>query len=192
MLTYRAAQPGSAQPGSAQPGPAPQPADGMVRRVRAALVVLFPETPERGMPQPRPAPRPEPGHADVARSGGRRAVYVAIQVAAVCVGTVVLLLRLAGVPAWDSVYAEDRGVYLVDALAHPWHLFVPYGGYEEFVPRLVGQLVSYLPLTDVAVPFALAGAGIAALCALFIYHAMDRWIRSPPLPPLASPPPFPP
>ncbi len=138
--------------------------------MRAALVVLFPET---------PVPQPGPGHADAARSAGRRAVYAAIQVAAVCVGTVVLLLRIAGVPAWDSVYAEDQGVYLFDALAHPWHLIVPYGGYEEFVPRLVGQLVSYLPLVDVAVPFALAGAGIAALCALFIYHAMDGWIRSP-------------
>jgi hypothetical protein len=147
--------------------------------VRAALVVLFPETPERGTPQPRAAPQPAPGRADAARSGGRRAVYVAIQVAAVCIGTVVLLLRIVGVPAWDSVYAEDQGVYLFDALAHPWHLVVPFGGYEEFVPRLVGQLVSYLPLVDVAVPFALAGAGIAALCALFIYHAMDGWIRSP-------------
>ena len=176
-MAYRSRQPGSAQPGSAQPGPAPQPADGRVRRVRAALVVLFPETPGRGTPQP--APQPEPGHADAARSGGRRAVYVAIQVAAVCAGTVVLLLRLAGVPAWDSVYAEDQGVYLVDALAHPWHLIVPYGGYEELVPRLIGQLVSYLPLVDVAVPYALAGAGIAALCALFIYHALDGWIRSP-------------
>jgi hypothetical protein len=145
----------------------------MVRRVRAALVVPFPEMPERGTPQP------EPGHADAARSGGRRAACVAIQVAAVCAGTVVLLLRIAGVPAWDSVYAEDQGVYLFDALARPWHLIVPYGGYEEFVPRLIGQLVSYLPLADVAVPFALAGAGIAALCALFIYHAMDGWIRSP-------------
>ena len=143
--------------------------------MRAALVVLFPETPERGTPQPQPVP----GYADAARSGGRRAVYAAIQVAAVCIGTVVLLLRIAGVPPWDSVYAEDQGVYLVDALAHPWHLIVPYGGYEEFVPRLIGQLVSYLPLADVAVPFALAGAGIAALCALFIYHAMDGWIRSP-------------
>ena len=123
------------------------------------------------------APQPEPGHADAARSGGRRAVYAAIQVAAVCVGTVVLLLRLAGVPAWDSVYAEDQGVYLFDALAHPWHLLVPYGGYEEFVPRLIGQLVSYLPLADVAVPFALAGAGIAALCARVrrrrVYRAAD-------------------
>ena len=156
-MTYRSAQPGSAQPGSAQPGPAPQPADGRLRRVRAALVVLFPETPERGTPQPRPVPQPGPGHADAAGSGGRRAVYAAIQVAAVCVGTVVLLLRTAGVPAWDSLYAEDQGVYLFDALAHPWHLIVPYGGYEEFMPRLVGQLISYLPLVDVAVPFALAG-----------------------------------
>jgi hypothetical protein len=171
-LTYT-----SAEPGSAQPGPAPQPAGDRVRRVRAALVVLFPEAPERGTPRPGPGP-PGPGHADAARSAGRRAACVAIEVAAVCIGTVVLLLRIAGIPAWDSVYAEDQGVYLFDALARPWHLLVPFGGYEEFVPRLVGQLVSYLPLADVAVPYALAGAGIAALCALFIYHAMDGWVRS--------------
>jgi hypothetical protein len=143
--------------------------------MRGALVVLFPEAPERGTPQPQPGPE----HPDAARSGGRQAVYVAIQVAAVCIGTVVLLLRIPRIPAWDSLYAEDQGVYLFDALAHPWHLLVPYGGYEEFVPRLVGQLISYLPLADVAVPFALTGAGIAALCALFIYHVMDGWIQSP-------------
>jgi hypothetical protein len=170
-LTYT-----SAQPGSALPGPTPQPTDGRVRRVRAALVVLFPETPEGETPQP--VPQAGPGHADAARFGGRQAVYVAIQVAAVCIGTVVLLLRIPRIPAWDSLYAEDQGVYLFDALAHPWHLLVPYGGYEELVPRLVGQLISYLPLVDVAVPFAVAAAGIAALCALFIYHALDGWIQS--------------
>ncbi len=47
-----------------------------------------------------------------------------------------------GVPAWDSLYAEDQDVNLFDALARPWHLLVPYGGYGEFVPRLVGQLIS--------------------------------------------------
>jgi hypothetical protein len=171
----------SAPPGSAPPRPASQPADGRVRRVRAALLALFPETPERATPQPQPQPQhqppPGPGHADATRSMDR-ALYVAIQVAAVLAGTIVLLLRIANIPAWDNLYAEDQGVYLFDALAHPWHLFVPYGGYEEFVPRLIGQLISYLPLTQVAAPFALAGAGIAALCALFIYHAMDGWIRS--------------
>jgi hypothetical protein len=135
--------------------------------VRAALVTLFPETPEPG-----------PGPAAAFRSVGRP-LYVAIQLAAVFAGTIVLLLRIANIPAWDTLYAEDQGVYLFDALAHPWHLFVPYGGYEEFVPRLIGQLISYLPLPNVAAPFTLAGAGTAALCALFIYHAMDGWIRSP-------------
>jgi hypothetical protein len=176
-LTY-----GPGQPESAQLDPAPQPANGRVRgipRLRAALVVLFPQTPERGTSQPQPVLRPGPEHADAARSRGRRAAYVAIQVAAVCVGTVVLLLRIPRIPAWDTLYAEDQGVYLFDALAHPWHLLVPYGGYEELVPRLIGQLISYLPLADVSVPFALAGAVIAALCALFIYHAMDGWIQSP-------------
>ena len=151
-----------------------QPAGGTVRRVRAALGVLFPEAPE-----PRPVPESGPGHADSARSAGRRAVYVAIEVAAVCTGAAVLLPRIAGIPSWDSVYAEDQGVFLFDALARPWHLLVPFGGYEQLMPRLIGQLVSYLPLADAAVPYALAGAGIAALCALFIYHAMDGWIRSP-------------
>jgi len=168
----------SAEPGSAHPGPAPQPTDSRVRRVRAALVVLFPEAPDHEAPD-HGTSQPEPGHAEAARSGGRRALYIAIQVAAVCIGTVVLLLRIPRIPAWDSLYAEDQGVYLFDALAHPWHLLVPYGGYEELMPRFVGQLISYLPLVDVAVPFAVVAAGIAALCALFIYHALDGWVRSP-------------
>jgi hypothetical protein len=156
----------SAPTGSAPTGPAPQPAEGTVRKVRKALVELFPSK-----------PGPAPGRADAARPVGP-ALYVAIQAAAVLAGTIVLLLRIANVPAWDTLYAEDQGVYLFDALAHPWHLLVPYGGYEEFVPRLIGQLISYLPLVSVAVPFTLAGAGTAALCALFIYHAMDGWIAS--------------
>jgi hypothetical protein len=163
------------QPLSIRPAPAPPPADGPVRRVRTALLVLFPQTPERAASQPGSAP----GYAGAAGLAGQPALYAAIQVAAVFVGTFVLMLRVAGVPAWESVYAEDQGVFLPDAIAHPWHLLVPYGGYEELLPRLVGQLVSYLPLVDVAVPFAVAGAGVAALCALFIYHALDGWIGSP-------------
>jgi len=96
----------------------------------------------------------------------------------VCAGAIILLLRIGGIPAWDSVYAEDQGEFLVDALARPWHLLVPFAGYEQLMPRLIGQLAAELPLPDAAVVFALAGAGVAALCALFIYHAMNGWIRS--------------
>jgi hypothetical protein len=172
-LTDRTGLRGLGPSASAQSDTAAQPADSKVRRVRAALGALFPEA-----LVPQPAPEPEPKQADIHRSGRQRVLYVAIQVAAVCAGAAVLLPRIAGIPSWDSLYAEDQGVFLFDALAHPWQLFVPYGGYEELVPRLIGQLVSYLPLVDAAAPFALAGAFIAALCALFIYHAMDGWIRS--------------
>src|SRR5258708_34527537 len=144
--------------GPAQPGAAPH----KMRTVRAALGVLFPET-----------------RVSAARSRRRRAARIVIQVAAVCLGAVVMLPRIGGVPAWDTVYAEDQKVFLVNALAHPWHLLVPFGGYEELMPRLVAQLVSYLPLVDVAVPYALAGAVIAALCALLIFHALEGWVRSP-------------
>ena len=124
-------------PPSARPGRASEPAGGTVRRVRAALGVLFPEA-----PVPRPVPESGPGHVDAARSAGRRAVRVAIEVAAVGMGAAVLLPRIAGIPSWDSVYAEDQGVFLFDALARPWHLLVPFGGYEQLMPRLVGQLAA--------------------------------------------------
>jgi hypothetical protein len=101
--------------------------------------------------------------------------------AAVCVGALVLLARVRGVPAWQCAYAEDYGIFLVQALQHPWHLLVPYHGYLQLVPRLIGQLVSLLPLPDAAAGFAAAGAVIAAGCALFTYHASAGFIRTPAL-----------
>ena len=89
------------RPPSARPGPASEPVGGTVRRMRAALGVLFPEARE-----PRPVPESGPGHADAARSAGRRAVYVAVQVAAVCTGAAVLLPRIAG--SWPGyVFTGD-------------------------------------------------------------------------------------
>src|ERR1700723_413919 len=88
----------------------------------------------------------------------RRTVYVAVQVFAVCVGAGALLLRYAGIPAWDGTYAEDNGVFLDDALIRPWHLFVPYNGYLELGPRVTGQLIaSFLPIVDASVAYAATG-----------------------------------
>jgi hypothetical protein len=129
--------------------------------VRAALGALFPLAPEAEPSGP-----------------GRRALSVALQVAAVCAGTIVLLLRVAQIPAWNCVYAEDYGVYLVQALQHPWHIFVPYNGYYQLIPRLIGQAAATVPLTDAAVVFAVAGGAIAVGCALFAYHASAGHIRS--------------
>ena len=109
----------------------------------------------------------------------RRLAGVALQVGVVGAGAIVLLLRIGGIPAWDSVYAEDNGEFLVGALAHPWHLLTPYAGYEQFGPRLIGQLIaSFLPLVDAAKGYAVAGALIGSASALFIYYASDGYIRS--------------
>ena len=102
-----------------------------------------------------------------------------IQVAAVVIGVVTMLGRVRGIPAWDGMYAEDYSVFLPGALAHPWHLLVPYAGYIELGPRLIAQLAASLPLRDAAAAFAITGALIACLCALFIFHASAGFIRSP-------------
>lgn len=138
-------------------------------RLRVALEPLFPVTPDGPVtPDDEPVGSPRPG---------RRVLSIAIQVAAVCAAAGLLLLRVARVPAWNCAYAEDWGVYLVYSWQHPWHLFVPYNGYEQLVPRILGQFASMVPVQDVAAFYAVSGTVIAACCALFAYHASAGFIR---------------
>ncbi len=146
--------------GQADPGGDPR-----AGRFRTALATLFPI-----------APSVSPGPRGLLR---KRPVRVAIEILAVLAAAVAMLLRVAHIPAWDLVYAEDNGVFLVHALARPWDLLAPFGGYLELVPRILGQIVSLLPLRDAAWVYAVSGALIAAVCALFTYHASEGHIRSP-------------
>jgi hypothetical protein len=139
----------------------PDPAGG----IRGALASLFPVAPARAVPL----------------TWGWRVLIAIVQVAAVLLGAAVLLLRVPGVPAWDTVYAEDYFVYLIGALQHPWRIYAQFDGYEQLLQRVVGQGVTYLPLADVAKAFAVCGALVAAGCALFIFHASAGYIRSVPL-----------
>jgi hypothetical protein len=133
--------------------------------VRDVLANLFPEPAE-------PAPR----------AGLARWVVPLVEVAAVVLGALVMLDRIGGRPAWKSVWAEDPGVYLPQALAHPWQLLQSYGGYLQLVPRFIGQLATLVPIRDASVVFAVSGALIASACGLFVYHASAnqvsaRWLR---------------
>jgi len=151
-------------PGQARPGADPPRAAG--HGVRAALADLF------------PAPAgPSP------RAGLARWVFFLVQAALVALGALVMLARIGGRPAWESVWAEDPGIYLPQALAHPWHLLQSYGGYLQLVPRLIGQIAALLPVGDASVAFAAGGALIASSCGLFVYHASagqvsSRWLRA--------------
>jgi hypothetical protein len=89
-----------------------------------------------------------------------------------------VLLRVPGIPAWDTIYAEDYSEFLIAALQHPWHLLIQYNGYEQLLPRVIAQLVTYLPLADAATAFACCGALTAAACALFVFHASAGHVRS--------------
>ena len=126
-----------------------------------------------------PAPA-EPGP----RAGlARWSVLILVQVAAVALGALVMLARMGGRPAWESVWAEDWGIYVPGALAHPWHLLQSYGGYLQLVPRLIGQIAALLPVRHASVALALGGALIASACGLFAYHASagqvgSRWLRA--------------
>lgn len=134
----------------------------------ALLRALFPAAPAPG------GARGDSRRAAVARRTG----VVATHVAALAAGIVVMLARIPGRPAWATIYNEDLTVYLPDALARPWHLLIPYGGYVQLAPRVVAQLAALLPLRHAAKVFALAGALVAAACAVVVFHASAGHIRS--------------
>ena len=121
---------------------------------------LFPEPPERTPATP-----------------GRVAVRIGLSVIALVVGTFVLLLRVGGRSVLTTIWAEDRTVFLVQALAHPWRLFSSYAGYLELLPRLIAQLVSFLPLSDASAAFAISGAVIASAVAIFVFYASAGHVR---------------
>jgi hypothetical protein len=153
-------------PGQAGGAAPPPPAAGnRVRALRAMLADVFPEP------------------AEAARRGRLvRSAIVLAEVVAVAAGAAIMLARVAGRPAWDSVWAEDPGIYLPQALAHPWHLLQAYGGYLQLVPRVIGQLAALVPVKHASAVFAVAGALIASACGLFVYHASEgqvtsRWAR---------------
>ena len=149
-----------------QTGSGAQPPPAADHGVRAVLADLFPAPAE-------PAPR----------AGLPRWAFLLVQVAVVALGAVLMLARFGGRPVWESVWAEDPGIYLPWALAHPWHLLQSYGGYLQFVPRLIGQVAALVPIRDASVAFAAGGALVASGCGLFAYHASagqvsSRWLRA--------------
>lgn len=137
--------------------PPPGPAAG---GLRGSLGELFPSAPE-----------------SPARAPGARVLGAVVQVAAVGIASIVMLLRVPGRPAWRTIFGEDYFWFLAGAIQHPWR-WGEYAGYVQVLPRFIAQVVSYLPLTDASLAFALAGVVVAACGALFIFHASAGHIES--------------
>jgi hypothetical protein len=123
-------------------------------------------------PQAAPAQR---SRAAAIRAG-------AADLAAIALGGWVMLARQTGVPARDTLIAEDRSIFLPQALLHPLgSLTQPYAGYLQLLPRLIAEVAARLPLRDAAAGFAVAGALTASCTAVFVFHASSGHIRRPEL-----------
>jgi hypothetical protein len=132
----------------------------LLGRAGRKLAVLFPEQSRR----PRRAPVP---------------AIVLAYLAAIAAGAVVLLLRQAGRPSWDTLWAEDGTTFLPTALRDPWgSILQQYAGYIQLVPRLIADCVASLPLRAAAVGFAVAGALSASCCAVFTFRACAGHVRT--------------
>ena len=142
-------------------GSSPASSRGVFRRVQGILGELFPEV---------PAP---------VRPKQKRWLIAIVSALAVIAGAALSLARYTGTAPWKSVYAEDYPVYLVEALAHPWRsIFMADAGYEQLLPRLIGQFVSFLPMRDAAAGFAIIGALVTAGVAVFVYFVSEGHVRS--------------
>jgi len=87
-------------------------------------------------------------------------------------GTVLHLTRQAGVPAWDTIWAEDGQIFLSGALVDSLGSFTErYQGYMLFLPRAIASLAAALPLEYAAVVIAVVSSLVVALVALFVYVA---------------------
>ena len=100
------------------------------------------------------------------------------------VATGLQLLRQPDVPSWDSVWQEDGGIFLTDALANPFleTLVTPYNAYLHTLPRLIAGPVALLPLEHAALVLSVLSAVTVTLLAVYIYFASacvfhTQWAR---------------
>lgn len=115
-----------------------------------------------------------------AGTSGRGRVAAGVLVALV-VGTALSLARQPGpVPAWDSMWAEDGGRFVGEALEHGrvGALWRPYAGYLHMWPRMVATVAATVPVELVATVMALAAALSAAALAVLAFLASRDHIPS--------------
>jgi hypothetical protein len=95
--------------------------------------------------------------------------------------TAVALLRQAGVPATQTIWAEDGRIFYSQALRSSfWRtLTVLHDGYAQLFPRLAVQATRIWAPADAATVMAWAGAMSFAVLACLVFHMAKGHIRSP-------------
>ncbi len=98
----------------------------------------------------------------------------------VAVMTLLQVMRQHRGTLWDSLWAEDAGVFLSQALAQPFPnaLFDPHASYIQLAPRLVARAAVTLPLEHAAAVIAVGSALVVALLSAYVYFASSTVFRS--------------
>jgi hypothetical protein len=106
--------------------------------------------------------------------------------ALVCAGIAVLCIAIQLARMWssvplDSIWAEDGGTWLPDALTRGVldTLTTTWNGYLQTSSRLVAEPVSHLPIAWFAPAMALSGAAIVTGCAFLVWRASAAHIENP-------------
>jgi hypothetical protein len=92
----------------------------------------------------------------------------------------VALLRQAGLPATESLWAEDGAIFYNQAMSRPFlhTLVTAYNGYDQLVPRLLVQLARLWPVGDAAAVIAVSGAMGLGLLGCLVFHMSRGHIPS--------------
>lgn len=90
------------------------------------------------------------------------------------------VVRQPGVPSWDSIWQEDGGIFLTDALfeSFPRALVHVYNAYLHVVPRIVAALAAALPLDRAALVLSVGSAALVALLSVYVYFASASLLPS--------------
>jgi hypothetical protein len=97
--------------------------------------------------------------------------------------TAVQLARMWSSGPLSSIWAEDGSQWLTSATTRGLgtNLRTPYDGYLQTSSRLLGELVSRLPVGTFAVGMAVAGSLLVSGCALVVWVTGATHVRSPAL-----------
>jgi hypothetical protein len=97
----------------------------------------------------------------------------------IALAALTILVRQQGVPAWDTVWAEDGSLFLRDALRDPLGAVLhPYTGYIHLAPRIVAAVSAALPLDLAALSLAVGSALVVAVLSLYVFWASRGVITS--------------
>jgi hypothetical protein len=101
--------------------------------------------------------------------------------ALLAIAVVLQLARMGWSASLNSLWAEDGPIYMQEALNQSfWHaIFSTYATYLVLVPRLIAEVASLAPLTDVPAAVSILSGLVVGLSGLAVWHAAAAHVRNP-------------